>query len=97
MSELCDLPSAEMGPKVTVFVMLFWIPPLSLYRGDLGVMYGGGVFLVSEMLPKQLGNALLRTERTAGMQQHMMLTKISRTLQYAVGTLSSGSRGQPVS
>lgn len=60
-------------------------------------MYGGGVFLVSVELPKQLGNALLRSERTAGMQQQMMLTKISRTLQYAVGTLSSGMRGQPVS
>jgi hypothetical protein len=51
------------------------------------------VFLVPEELPKQLGSTLLRSERTAGMQQHMMLTKISSTLQYAVGTLSSGSRG----
>lgn len=44
-------------------------------------MYGAGVFLLPPELPKQLGNALLRSERTAGRQQHMMLTKISRTLQ----------------
>lgn len=60
-------------------------------------MYGGGVCLLSEELPKQLGNALLRSERTAGMQQQMMLTNSSRTLQYAVGTLSSGDWGKPVS
>lgn len=60
-------------------------------------MYGGGVCLLSEELPKQLGNALFRRERTAGMQQQIMLTNSSRTLQYAVGTLSSGNRGQPVS
>lgn len=56
-------------------------------------MYGAGALLLSPELPKQLGNALLRSERTAGKQQQMMLTKSSRTLQYAVGTLSSGIGG----
>lgn len=97
MSEVCDIASTEVGPNVMVFVTLFWIPPLSLYRGDLGLMYGAGVFLLPPELPKQLGNALFKIERTAGRQQHMMLTKSSRTLQYAVGTLSSGIRGQIVS
>lgn len=64
-----------------VFVTLFCIPPLNLYRGDLGVIYGGGVFLLSPVLPKQLGNALIKSERTAGRQQQMIVTKSSKTLQ----------------
>lgn len=40
------------------------------------------------MLPKQVGKKRRRTDRIEGMHVQMMLTNASRTLQYAVGTLS---------
>lgn len=49
--------------------------------------YDGAVF--SSVEPKQVGNTRRRSDRTAGRQLQIILTKASSTLQYAVATLSS--------
>lgn len=79
--------SFERCWKATVFVTLFLIPEFGI--GDFDeIRYDcGDVFEADD--PKHVGNTLRRTERMAGRQLQMMLTKASRTLQVAVGTLSS--------
>jgi len=66
--------------------MIFFESMLGM--GDLEMRYVRSS-VCSSVLPKQVGNTRRRSDRMAGRQQQMMLTKASRQLQYAAGTLSS--------